>query len=72
MTCGGLNAIGFATELGGTSLLITENAKYALSDNIEAPRMIQEEGVEKLGFTPTMSIETAGVRFTWPAILAKE
>jgi Xaa-Pro dipeptidase len=51
MTCGGVNAIGIATELGGTSLLITENAKYVLSNNIEAPRMIHEEGVEKLGFT---------------------
>jgi Xaa-Pro aminopeptidase len=50
MTCGGLNAVGIATELGGTSLLITENAKYVLSNNIEAPRMIQEEGVEQLGF----------------------
>jgi Xaa-Pro dipeptidase len=50
MTCGGVNAIGIATELGGTSLLITENAKYVLSNNIEAPRMIHEEGVEKLGF----------------------
>ena len=50
MTCGGVNAIGLATELGGTSLLITENAKYVLSNNIEAPRMIHEEGLEKLGF----------------------
>ncbi len=51
MTCGGVNAVGIATELGGTSLLITENAKYVLCNNIEAPRMIHEEGVEKLGFT---------------------
>ena len=51
MTCGGENAIGIATDLGGTSLLITENAKYVLSNNIEAPRMIHEENVEKLGFT---------------------
>lgn len=51
LTCGGVNAVGIATDLGGTSLLVTENAKYLLSNNIEAPRMIQEEGVEKLGFT---------------------
>jgi len=50
MTCGGVNGVGIATELGATSLLITENAKYVLSNNIEAPRMIHEEGVEKLGF----------------------
>jgi Xaa-Pro dipeptidase len=50
LTCGGMNAVGIATEQGGTSLLITENAKFVLSNNIEAPRMIHEEGVEKLGF----------------------
>ena len=50
MTGGGLNTIGIATELGGASLLITENAKYVISNNIEAPRMIHEEEVEKLGF----------------------
>jgi Xaa-Pro aminopeptidase len=50
MTCGGVNAIGLATEIGGTSLLITENAKFVLCNNVEAPRMIQEENVEKLGF----------------------
>ena len=51
MTCGGVNAVGIATDLGGTSLLITEHGKFLLSNNIEAPRMIHEEGVEKLGFT---------------------
>ena len=51
MTCGGVNAVGIATELGSTSLLITEQGKYVLSNNIEAPRMIKEESVEKLGFT---------------------
>ncbi len=51
MTCGGLNTVGIATEIGGVSLLLTENAKYLISNNIEAPRMIQEEEVEKQGFT---------------------
>ncbi len=51
MTGGGVNAIGIATELGGTSLLVTESAKYVITNNIEAPRMIEEEGLEKLGFT---------------------
>ncbi len=50
MTCGGLNTIGIATEIGGAALLITETAKYLISNNIEAPRMIQEEEVEKQGF----------------------
>jgi len=51
MTCGGLNLVGIATDAGGTSLLITENAKFLISNNIEAPRMISEEAVEKQGFS---------------------
>src|SRR5512146_670950 len=50
LTAGGVNLIGIATELGGTTLLVTEHAKYVLTTNIEAPRMIDEEGVESLGF----------------------
>jgi Xaa-Pro dipeptidase len=50
MTCGGLNLVGITTEVGAASLLITENAKLVISNNIEAPRMIEEEGLEKQGF----------------------
>jgi Xaa-Pro dipeptidase len=50
MTCGGLNLVGIATEMGATSLLITDNLKFVISNNIEAPRMIEEEGLEKQGF----------------------
>ena len=50
MTCGGLNLVGIATEMGTTSLLITDNSKFVISNNIEAPRMIGEEGLEKQGF----------------------
>ena len=50
MTCGGLNLVGIATELGATALLITEDLKYVLSNNIESPRMIDEEKLEKQGF----------------------
>ena len=50
MTCGGLNLVGITTEMGATSLLITENSKFVISNNIEAPRMIDEEGLEKQGF----------------------
>ena len=46
MTGGGLNLVGIATEVGATSLLITENSKFVISNNIEAPRMIDEEGLE--------------------------
>jgi len=50
MTCGGLNLVGITTEVGATSLLITENSKFVISNNIEAPRMIDEEDLEKQGF----------------------
>ena len=50
MTAGGLNLVGITTELGATSLLITETGKYVISNNIEAPRMAEEENLEALGF----------------------
>jgi Xaa-Pro aminopeptidase len=50
MTCGGLNLVGITTEFGATTLLITENSKFVISNNIEAPRMIEEEDLEKQGF----------------------
>jgi hypothetical protein len=50
MTCGGLNLVGITTELGATSLLITEDSKYVISNNIESPRMTDEEGLEGQGF----------------------
>jgi len=51
MTAGGLNLVGITTELGAASLLITRDAKYVICNNIEAPRMIEEEGLEAQGFT---------------------
>jgi Xaa-Pro aminopeptidase len=50
MTCGGLNLVGITTEMGATTLLITENSKFVITNNIEAPRMIEEEGLERQGF----------------------
>ena len=50
MTCGGLNLVGITTEFGATSLLITEDSKYVLSNNIESARMIDEERLDKQGF----------------------
>lgn len=50
MSCGGLNLVGMTTEVGATSILITEDSKFVISNNIEAPRMIEEEGLEKQGF----------------------
>jgi Xaa-Pro aminopeptidase len=67
MTCGGLNLVGITTEFGATSLLITEDSKFVISSNIEGPRMIEEEGLEKQGFIPKIfpwheDQETAFVR----------
>jgi len=50
MTGGGLNLVGITTEVGATSLLIMKIEKYLISNNIEAPRMIDEEGLEAQGF----------------------
>jgi len=50
MTGGGLNLVGITTEFGATALLMTENSKYVVSNNIESPRMIDEEKLEKQGF----------------------
>lgn len=50
MTGGGLNLVGITTEFGATSLLITEDSKFLISNNIEAPRMIEEENLEEQGF----------------------
>ncbi len=51
MTGGGLNLVGITTEMGATSLLITGESKFVIANNIEAPRMIREEGLEEQGFT---------------------
>ncbi|NWG02760.1 MAG: M24 family metallopeptidase [Syntrophaceae bacterium] len=50
MTCGGLNLVGITTEVGATTLFITENSKFVISNNIEAPRMVHEEGLQRQGF----------------------
>jgi len=51
MTGGGLNLVGITTELGAASLLITKDSKFAICNNIEAPRMEEEEGLKTQGFT---------------------
>lgn len=51
LTAGGLNMVGITTEVGATSLLITHSDCYVIASRIEAGRMMQEEGLENLGFT---------------------
>ncbi len=50
LTAGGLNLVGITTEMGATSLVITEKEKFCLASNIEAPRMSEEEGLDKQGY----------------------
>lgn len=50
LTAGGLNMVGIATEMGVTSLLITDTECYVIANRIEANRMMVEEGLEDLGF----------------------
>ena len=50
MTGGGLNLVGITTEFGAASLLVTAEDKFILTSNIEAPRIMEEEGLEKQGF----------------------
>jgi len=51
MTAGGLNLVGITTEVGAASLLITGDAKFVICNNIEAPRILEEEALETQGFT---------------------
>ena len=50
LTAGGLNLVGITTEVGAASLLITEEGKFVITNNIEAPRMAAEEKLEAQGY----------------------
>ncbi len=49
LSCGGKNYVGLG-ELGNCGLLVTEDSLFAVTNNIEAPRMANEENLEELGF----------------------
>lgn len=49
LTCGGTNYIGQG-EMGLCGLLVTFDKIYAITNNIEAPRVRDEEHLEELGF----------------------
>ena len=49
LSCGGDNHVGIATDLGSASLLITQDEKWLVCDNIESRRVMEEE-LEELGF----------------------
>jgi len=50
LTAGGSNRVGIATEMGACGLLVTGDSQFAVTNNIEAPRMIREEKLEEKGF----------------------
>jgi antitoxin VapB len=49
-TCGAASYVDIAVSNGASSLLITASGRYIITDNIEAPRLMQEEGLEAQGW----------------------
>lgn len=43
LTCGKANYVGTANDVGSTTAVVTADAKYIVTDNIEAPRIADEE-----------------------------
>ena len=50
LTCGGVNYVSIATEVGAVSLLITPEEEYVICNNIEAKRMEREEKLPAQGY----------------------
>ena len=50
LSCGRMNYIAAGGDMGNCGLLVTADKTYSVCNNIEAPRMIDEEELEKLGF----------------------
>lgn len=50
LTCGGINYVAGGGELGNCGLLVTKDKLYAVTNNIEEPRMRDEEKLEEFGF----------------------
>lgn len=49
LTCGGINYVSVG-DMGNCGLLITRDKRYAITNNIEGPRMREEERLEEMGF----------------------
>jgi len=51
LTAGGKNMVVISTDIGFSSLLITEKERFCIANRIEALRNMDEEGLKELGFT---------------------
>lgn len=49
LSCGHVSYLG-PGEMGNCGLLVTEDHQYAITNNIEAPRMEEEERLTEMGF----------------------
>lgn len=49
-TCGATSQVNWASSYGEASLLVTARGRYLISNNIEAPRLKDEEGLEAQGW----------------------
>jgi len=54
-TCGAASYINTADNQGVGALLITPNKRYLITNNIEAPRFLQEENIEQQGWEFSVS-----------------
>lgn len=50
ITAGAASYVNTATDLGAAAVLWTPDQKYVITNNIEAPRLRDEEGLEEWGF----------------------
>jgi len=55
-TCGSSSYINTASSYGEAALLITSKGRYLITNNIEAKRLVNEELLDKQGWTPKVSM----------------
>ena len=66
-TAGGINEVTIADTLGVTSILVTERERFILSNRIEAPRMMEDEGLSKCAWRSSSSNGSTGTKpKRWP------
>ncbi len=67
-TCGAAAYINTASSFGGSKLLITRDSRHVITNNIEAPRLEQEEKLRKQGWdfrvTPWFSSQDVAASLT--------